>query len=80
MSTGLTWVTCNDTSTLAPTMTYCQCFSDYNEAIGFALYNSRAMWSGPSVDNTIMWVIYTTSPSSNGYVQFDENPVFVPFD
>ena len=81
MSTGLTWVSCNDLSNSLPSANYSQSFSDYNEAVDFALYNSKLLYAAlSSGTNELIWIIYTKSPNQNGYVYLAAAPVFTSFD
>jgi len=70
MSTGLTWVTIIDAASAAPDFQTAPVqFSDYNEALGYALWLSNYMGNvlGYGTSRPRM-AIYTTSTSNNGYV------------
>lgn len=83
MSTGLTWVSFYDTNdTVAPVGggSVVQ-FSDYSEAVKFAIYNAKVINNQIYGSSTIFYiVIYTQSPNLNGYVVPAASPEFVAYE
>jgi len=82
MSTGLTFVSGWDYSSTAPLgANCCYTFNDYNEAVSWSLYTARSLSVNVTSNPAVFFVIYTTSPNSNGYVDATSaSPVFTPFD
>ena len=84
MSTGLTWVTLYDQDAASKpfSASWAMSFSDYNEALNFALWQAKFAYYAAGPGNAyLLYTIYTTSPNNNGFINANETtPVFIAYD
>jgi len=81
MSTGLTWVSVIDHDNQSPDgYSWIQVFSDYDEAIAFAIWEAKLIWNEFNDQRGIKFMVYTSSPNPNGYINAASDPAFVPYD
>lgn len=81
MSTGLTWVYISDYGNPGISGNGLITFNDYNEALDWSLYTARSLWVNVTPNPGVLFIIYTTSPNNNGYVDASSaSPSFIPYD
>ena len=81
MSTGLTFVSTWDYSNTSLSGFNSYTFNDYSEAIKWSLYTARSLSANVTANPGVFFIIYTTSPNPNGYVDGNTGtPAFTPWD